>query len=138
MNKTKKAYEEYLNALYPNYDTRMEYLLRRVSGRRVMLSDTARKQLRNGQYGTVLRKHNSCKFNEDFKRWSNLTVTQEQIDNRKSDLVCVECGVQFITDRQRQVGGSVSTFRKAVCCLCGTNTHVTHYRHYNYLQINTL
>ncbi len=65
----------------------------------------------------------------DFK------FTQAQIDNRKSDYVCFDCGVLFLTEEQKKSEGSQVTFSVSDCCLCGENKGTTNIRHYNRLRI---
>lgn len=50
-----------------------------------------------------------------------------------SDYVCFDCGVGYLTDKQKEEGG-VSTFSKGECGVCKEITLVTHIRTYNYLQ----
>lgn len=61
--------------------------------------------------------------------------TQAQIDNRKSDYVCFDCGVQFLTEEQKKNDGRVATFSVSECCLCGEEKGTTNIRTYNYLRI---
>lgn len=61
-------------------------------------------------------------------------ITQEQIDNRDSDYVCIDCGIQFLTEKQKERGG-VHTFHKSKCGLCKEEKSVTNIRNYNYLRI---
>lgn len=65
----------------------------------------------------------------DFK------YTQEQIDNRKSDYVCFDCGVLFLTEEQKKGEGSQVTFSVSECCLCHQEKGTTNIRHYNRLRI---
>jgi len=56
------------------------------------------------------------------------------IEARTSDYVCIDCGIQYLTEEQKNSGElSVATAHKADCGLCGTETTVVHIRHYNYL-----
>ena len=64
--------------------------------------------------------------------------TQEQIDNRKSDYVCFDCGVQFLTEQQKDGHGNAITFSVSECCLCNEQKGTTHIRHYNRLRIPKL
>jgi hypothetical protein len=66
---------------------------------------------------------------------NQFTFTQEQINQRKSDSVCFNCGVNFLTKKQKTSGGSVATFSIGECCLCNQTTKVTNIRTYNYLKI---
>jgi len=61
--------------------------------------------------------------------------TQEQIDNRKSDYVCFDCGVLFLTEEQKKSGGHAVTFSVSECCLCHQEKGTTHIRTYNWLRI---
>ncbi len=63
-----------------------------------------------------------------------MKYTKEQIDNRTSDYVCIDCGVPFLTEKQKSEGGHGTTFHKTVCGLCGKEGSVTHIRHYNRLK----
>lgn len=54
-------------------------------------------------------------------------------DNRTSDYVCVPCGIQFLSEKQKEEGG-VSTFSNGECGLCNQVTMITHMRIYNYLH----
>lgn len=54
-------------------------------------------------------------------------------ENRISDYVCIPCGVQYLSEKQKEEGG-VSTFHEGKCGLCENKTHITHMRHYNYLN----
>ena len=72
----------------------------------------------------------------------NKTSDKEQNGNdfiadvsaRTSDYVCVDCGVKFLTDKQKENGG-VSTFHLGKCGLCGEEKSITHIRTYNYLYV---
>jgi hypothetical protein len=55
------------------------------------------------------------------------------VENRKSDYVCVECGVPYLTDKQKEEGGC-TTFHKGICGICEEEKSITHIRTYNYLQ----
>lgn len=61
--------------------------------------------------------------------------TQKQIDDRKSDYVCIDCGVQFLTDEQKKAGGYPTTFHQGECCLCEKDKSITNIRRYNWLRI---
>ena len=61
--------------------------------------------------------------------------TQEQIDNRKSDYVCFDCGVLFLREDQKKGHGNAITFHQSECCLCEEDKSVTHIRAYNRLRI---
>lgn len=61
--------------------------------------------------------------------------TQQQIDDRKTDYVCFECGKNFLTEAQKKSGGDCVTFHQNTCGLCGEDKSVTNIRHYNYLNI---
>lgn len=60
-------------------------------------------------------------------------LTQEQIDNRTSDYVCWDCGIQFLTEAQKKREGVV-TAHKSICGLCREDKSVTHIRHWNWLH----
>lgn len=65
-------------------------------------------------------------------------ISQNQIDNRKSDYVCFNCGIQFISKEQKKKElGYAVTFFEDNCGLCGDFTGVTNIRHYNYLRKTT-
>lgn len=61
--------------------------------------------------------------------------TQEQINKRKNDLVCFNCGINFLTNKQKSSEGSVATFNIGICGLCNNENKVTNIRTYNYLKI---
>lgn len=50
-----------------------------------------------------------------------------------SEVVCVDCGLKYLTDEQKKRGG-VTTFHEGECFLCGQTKPVTSIRHYNYLN----
>lgn len=58
---------------------------------------------------------------------------RKKVKNRTSDYVCVECGQQFLTEKQR-ANPRICTFHQSTCCLCGEEKGVTNIRHYNYLN----
>ncbi len=58
----------------------------------------------------------------------------EQGQDRSSDYVCIECGVQYLSDRQLRNGGNDTTFFMGECGLCGEEKSITSIRHYNYLS----
>lgn len=62
------------------------------------------------------------------------TFTQEEIDNRTSDFICWDCGLQFLQAEQKKRHG-IATTHQSTCGLCGTDKPVTHYRNWNYLHI---
>jgi hypothetical protein len=53
--------------------------------------------------------------------------------DRKSDYVCVNCGVSFLTEEQKHKA-RICTFFIDKCGLCGKEDPVTHIRNYNYLN----
>lgn len=61
------------------------------------------------------------------------TFTQEQIDNRTSDYICFDCGLQFLTEEQKK-RENITTAHKAKCGLCQQEKTVIHFRHWNYLH----
>lgn len=64
-----------------------------------------------------------------------LKMTKDKIRKRTSDYVCVDCGVTFLSKRQRRKENShVTTFHKGECGLCNKEKAVTHIRAYNYLH----
>lgn len=58
---------------------------------------------------------------------------RKKVRNRTSDYVCVDCGQQFLTEKQR-ANPRICTFHQSTCCLCGEEKGVTNIRHYNYLN----
>ena len=50
------------------------------------------------------------------------------------DQVCFDCGVKYLTERQKKNGGNVVTFNIGECCKCKQQKSVTSIRHYNYLR----
>lgn len=67
---------------------------------------------------------------------SAISFTQEQIDNRISDYVCWDCGLQFITDEQKK-REEVVTAHKSICGLCNQHKLVTSIRNWNWLRLNS-
>lgn len=64
--------------------------------------------------------------------------TQEEVDARTSDNCCFDCGVQFLTESQkeyREKNTLAVTAFEADCCLCGEKKGVTDIRHWNRLRI---
>lgn len=49
--------------------------------------------------------------------------------------VCFECGVKYLTPKQKEQGGAV-TAHLGHCVECKESKLVTHIRHYNYLKKN--
>lgn len=61
--------------------------------------------------------------------------SDEQIEKARQDgYVCVDCGVQFLSDEQLIGPDRVHTYHLNTCGLCGEKKSVTHVRAYNYLQ----
>lgn len=54
-------------------------------------------------------------------------------EKRESDYVCVRCGVNFLTDKQKGEFG-VHTFHQGECGVCKETNHITSIRHYNWLH----
>ena len=54
-------------------------------------------------------------------------------ENRKSDYVCVKCGVKYLTEEQKDKA-QICTFFIGECGLCSEETGITHIRNYNYLN----
>lgn len=52
--------------------------------------------------------------------------------NRKSDYVCIDCGVKYLHESQKSKKQSV-TFFMDECGICSNFKPVTHIRVYNYL-----
>lgn len=61
-------------------------------------------------------------------------INQKQIEARKSDYVCFNCGIQFVSKEQKKGLVYGVTFFEDNCGLCGDFTGVTNIRHYNYLK----
>lgn len=60
--------------------------------------------------------------------------TEEQINNRKSDYVCFDCGIEFLSEEQKGKR-CVVTAHFGTCCLCGEQDKtVTHIRTFNWLK----
>lgn len=62
-----------------------------------------------------------------------MKYTKKQIKERTSDYVCFDCGIEFLDDKQKSIGGVV-TAHKGNCCLCGEEKSITHIRAFNYLN----
>lgn len=59
----------------------------------------------------------------------------ETPETRTSDYVCVDCGQQYLTRKQRiEANIDISLFSKDKCGLCGDKKPVTNIRAYNHLQ----
>lgn len=54
-------------------------------------------------------------------------------ENRKSDYVCVKCGVKYLTEEQKDKT-MICTFYLGTCGLCNEHVAITHIRNYNYLN----
>lgn len=52
----------------------------------------------------------------------------------KEKVVCFDCGIKYLTRKQRKEGG-VATFFLGTCCECKNLKHVTSIRHYNNLKL---
>lgn len=65
---------------------------------------------------------------------SNIQL-KEKSENRTSDYVCVECGVQYLSENQKKEEGIATTFSDSECGVCKKEKPTTHIRHYNYLKI---
>jgi len=58
------------------------------------------------------------------------------VEERTSDYVCIDCGVPYLTEKQKDTEntlGHCSTFHSGICGLCGEGRLITHIRAYNYL-----
>jgi len=66
---------------------------------------------------------------------SGYSFSQKQIDDRTSDYVCWDCGLQFLSDEQKKVE-KVVTAHTSKCGLCQKEKSVTHIRHWNWLCMN--
>jgi len=62
-----------------------------------------------------------------------MKFTLKQINDRTSDNICFDCGIEFLTDKQKAIGGVV-TAHKGECGLCGKEKSVTDMRRFNYLN----
>jgi hypothetical protein len=74
----------------------------------------------------------------DNKQPEELEMTKEDwndIANGREAECCVDCGVPYLTDKQKREG-NVTTFHNGQCCVCGEEKQVTSARHYNYLNHN--
>lgn len=60
-------------------------------------------------------------------------MSRDNIQELKNEVVCVDCGVKYLTDEQKKRVG-VATFNEGKCCVCGNIKSVTSSRHYNYLN----
>lgn len=60
--------------------------------------------------------------------------TQQDIDNRKYDYVCFDCGPQFLTEEQKK-RETIVTAHMSECGLCGEEKSVTSIRKWNYLRL---
>ena len=64
-----------------------------------------------------------------------MKYTKEQVDKRRSDYVCFDCGHEFLTEEQKEQSSCV-TAHKSTCGLCRqVNVAVTHIRAFNWLTI---
>ena len=57
----------------------------------------------------------------------------EKTKEEYGNYVCINCGIPFLTDKQKEESG-VATFNRGYCCICRKFKSVTHIRHYNYLR----
>lgn len=61
---------------------------------------------------------------------------KEQIEARKGDYVCWDCGTQFLSPKRKSEGeGNVVTASISECGLCGQKKGTTHIRTWNWLRI---
>ena len=63
--------------------------------------------------------------------------TKEQVENRISDAVCLDCGRSFLSDKQieeRKKRAHIVTCWTDKCGLCGIEKSVTHARAFNWLN----
>lgn len=76
-------------------------------------------------------------FYEEEKKQKSAKIKFEMIEDkvrkRTSDYVCVDCGVPFLTKRQRKKA-IITAFHKGECGLCNEEKAITHIRAYNYLR----
>jgi transcription initiation factor IIE alpha subunit len=54
-------------------------------------------------------------------------------ESRKSDYICSKCGVDYLTQEQKDKA-RICTFFLGTCGLCNEHTAITHIRNYNYLN----
>ena len=54
-------------------------------------------------------------------------------NNKEATHVCVGCGLQYLTEKQKKEEDSIVTFTVGDCDLCGELRPLTHIRAYNYL-----
>lgn len=63
------------------------------------------------------------------------TIAEKGVEERSHDYVCFDCGIHFLTAKQKQQrAGYATTFHMGTCCLCGMRKGITHIRHYNWLN----
>lgn len=62
-----------------------------------------------------------------------MKYSKKEIESRKSDYVCFDCGIEFLSDKQKSIGGVV-TAHVSKCGLCGQEKSVTHIRTFNWLN----
>lgn len=62
-----------------------------------------------------------------------VTYSPEQINNRKSDYICWDCGIPFQTEKQKQQK-SIVTAHNGNCGLCNEVKGVTYIKLFNYLK----
>jgi hypothetical protein len=67
-------------------------------------------------------------------KYFTLKIISMNKEDRKSDYVCVKCGVKYLTKEQKKEN-RVCTFFLDTCGLCEKHQAVTHIRNYNYLNI---
>lgn len=60
-------------------------------------------------------------------------ATQQEVKNRASDYVCVDCGRPFIPEHKRD-SQIQNTFYQGTCGLCRKEKSITHIRAFNWLQ----
>lgn len=70
-----------------------------------------------------------------MRRTKDEIQLEELANNRTSDYICIDCGVKYLSEQQKQSGGNVTTFHQNDCGICGENKGVTSIRHYNYGKI---
>jgi len=54
-------------------------------------------------------------------------------ESRKSDYVCSKCGIEYLTEKQKEKA-RICTFFLGTCGLCNKHAAITHIRNYNYLN----